>query len=106
MQYHHFEYQQPVATVYDEAVGKQWYDGFVIAHSQSDDKLVVDHLERKGNNSIWQRPSQDDTQDVRLSQVIPCPVEGDWDFSLRAPQFIVHNSNTISEKFEEHWGST
>ena len=44
-----FEYQQPVATVWDKAVSKQWYVGFVIAHSQSDDKLVVDHLERKGN---------------------------------------------------------
>ena len=28
-----FEPQQPVATVWDEAVGKQWHVGFVIALS-------------------------------------------------------------------------
>ena len=97
-----FEFQQPVAVVWDEASGKQWYIGFVI--SESSDSLVIDHLERKTNDTNWQRPSPDDTQTVSMTQIIPCSVEGEWEFSARSPQFIVKNSENIKKKLKEHWG--
>jgi len=68
-------FQQLVAVMWDEQQSKQWYIGFMI--SESEDSLIVDHLERKGNNTNWQRPKVDDTQSVDMTQIVPCLVEGD-----------------------------
>ena len=87
--------------MWDEQQSKQWYIGFVI--SESEDSLIVDHLERKGNDTNWQRPKIDDIQSVDMAQIVPCVVERDWDFTSRSPQFILNNSTSIIEKCRECW---
>ena len=94
-------FQQPIAVMWDEQQSKQWYIGFVI--SESEDSLIVDHLERKGNDTNWQRPKIDDIQSVDMAQIVPCVVERDWDFTSRSPQFILNNSTSIIEKCRECW---
>ena len=76
----------------------QWYVDFVI--SKSTDSLIVDHLERKTNDITWQQPTSDDIQRITMIQIVPCPVEGDWEFSCRVPQFVVKGSESIIEKFK------
>ena len=98
-----FNFQQPVAVVWDEGSQKQWYIGFII--SESPDTVIIDHLERKSKDchDTWQRPPVDDTQTANIVQIIPCPVQGDWEFSSRIPHYVLENSLSIAQKFFEHW---
>ena len=98
-----FEFQQPLAVVWDDAAGKQWFIGFVI--SEESNTLVVDYLERKNkdDNKTWQRPLTDDTQTVNIVQIVPCVVRGEWNFSTRTPLFILENSEDVASAFQEHW---
>ena len=48
----------------------------------------------------WIRGS-DDIQTVKLVQVIPVRVLGDWDNSKRQPVYEVYNADDISEAFQK-----
>ena len=84
-----FGFQQPVAVVWDGAGRKRWYVGFVVSE-QADSSVTVDHLERKSEScdSTRQRPPTDDTQTTDIVQILPCPVEGEWNFSSRIPTLM------------------
>ena len=71
--------------------------------SKSTDSLIVNHLEGKTDDITWQQPTSDDIQTITMIQIVPCPVEGDWKFSCRVPQFVVKGSESIIEKFKEFW---
>ena len=87
-----FQFQEPIAVVWDVAAEiRQWCIGFVMEQDQT--SLVVDHFERcsKAKDGEWQRPQNDDVQKVSMTQIIPLPVEGEWDFSGRIPKYILQN---------------
>ena len=97
-----FEFQQPVAVVWDEPGDKkQWYIGFYLGEADKTNTFFrIDHVQRKGRaDDIWQRPVIDDVQDVDISQIIPCVIEGSWDFNGRAPYFILNNHKDIKGVF-------
>ena len=97
-----FEFQQPLAVVWNESGDtKKWYVGFVM--SEEEDTAVVDHLERNvpSSSKEWKRPSLDDVQSVNFVQVIPCVVNGEWNFSGRIAKFCVSNYEDIDIKFNE-----
>ena len=45
--------------------------------------MIVDYLERKGTecDDARQRPAIDDVQETNIVQIVPCPVQGEWDLS-------------------------
>lgn len=98
-----FYFQEPVAVVWDEeTASRSWYIGFVL--EEENNFLTVDHLERSSSSDeIWQRPKVDDVQSVAMVQIIPLPVEGEWNFSDRAPKFKVHNYISLDRKMKELW---
>ena len=68
----------------------------------------IDHLERTSprDNTTWQRPVRDDVQSADEVQILPIPVQGDWDFTTDRPHFklsnaddVVHNYQKICELF-------
>ena len=89
--------------VWDEGSQKQWYIGFII--SELPDTVIIDHLERKSKDchDTWQRPPVDDMQTANIIQIIPCPVQGDWEFFSRISHYVLENSLSIAQKVFEHW---
>ena len=67
-----YDFQQPVAVVWDEAADvKKWYIGFVVSEL-SGSTLLIYHLERKseGCDSTWQRAPVDDVQTTEYRQFL------------------------------------
>ena len=49
----------------------------------------------------WRRPPNDDILDTRPEQIVPCVVEGTWDFTLGNTVFKLFNIDDIKTRFEE-----
>ena len=49
---------------------------------------------------IWMTRS-DDIQDVKLMQVVSCPIDGEWDLNRRKPLYVVKNSDVVSDIYEK-----
>ena len=96
--------QQPVAVVWDcEGGNRFWCLGFFL--DVVDEKnICVEHLKYKEEDQtmfMWINPNNDDIQIVKDCQVLPCDVDGYWDFSN--PQcsiFIVNNVTNIEVAFK------
>ena len=51
--------------------------------------------------SMWINPNSDDIQLIKDCQVLPCDVDGYWDFSnLQCSTFIVNNITDIEVAFK------
>ena len=96
-----FEFQQPLAIVWDQSDGtRKWYIGFYLGNNE--DMLRVDHL--IGAASEWKRPAIDDIQnETSHQQIVPCPVIGESVFNKRSTLFKVENVVDIQLSFEEHF---
>ena len=98
---HHFTPQQPITVIWDEDDGtRYWSVGFFI--ETVDDNIKVDHLERKdGSDIIWLRPKSDDIQIVKPIQIIPCLIDGYWNFSTRPCTYNIKNVAEIKAAFSD-----
>lgn len=96
-----YEYQQPLAVVWDQGAGRTWYVGFFI--DENDDGTIrVDHLVQQGEDqSVWIRPRHDDIQDVRYIQIIPCSLTGGWEVTRRSAVFKLKNATEINMVFQQ-----
>ena len=97
-----FASQQPLAVVWDDDDGRKWYIGLYL--DENDDRTVrVDHLQRQSvsDDTNWKRPQFDDIHDVNPVQILPCPVNGEWDFTRRTVMFIAKNSEIIRKMYEQ-----
>ena len=67
--------------------------------------MRIDHLNRKDKESdvSWQQPKVDDVQKVYLAQIIPCKVQGIWDYSEEIPVYVLQNSENINKSYQEHF---
>ena len=97
-----FSPQQPLAVLWD-CVGKNrfWSIGFFL-DVLDDQTIRVEHLQQKNDQtlSMWIQPDSDDIQLVKDCQVLPCDVDGYWDFSNpQCSTFIVNNIANIEESF-------
>ena len=45
----------------------------------------------------------DDVQDVKLGQIVPVPIIGEWKFHRRMTVFVVTNGDEIEGKFTEYF---
>ena len=63
----------------------------------------IDHLERKSprENTTWQRPIRDDVQSAEEVQILPIPVQGDWDFTTDRPHFELSNADDIVHNYQK-----
>ena len=78
-----FTPQQPLAIVWDHVNEKRyWCVGFFL-REDDEDCIQVDHLEQKSTKGLkpMVRHERDDIQNVELNQLLPCNVQGHWDFS-------------------------
>ena len=69
-----------------------------------DEKNIrVEHLQQKEGDptmSMWINPKNDDIQITKDCQVLPCDVDGYWDFSNpQGSTFIVNNVSNIEVAF-------
>ena len=96
-----YNFNQPLAVIWEEERGMQWYVGFYLDGSD-DGTFRVDHLVRSETGSkMWQRPpGSDDIQDTIDKQVVPVAVIGCWDLK-RKPTFLVTNSDEIEKTFRQ-----
>ena len=53
------------------------------------------------DNSTWTRPRSDDIQDVKLMEIVPCPIDGEWDLNRGKPLYVVKNSDAVSDNYEK-----
>ena len=98
-----FSTQDPLAIVWDNKGNtRQWYIALYIDDS-NDGTMRADHSERYTQNcdNEWKRPPNDDNQDIRPEQYVPCVVEGMWDLTCRTAIFKLFNADDIKSKFEE-----
>jgi hypothetical protein len=70
----------------------------------NDGTMQVYHVERYNRNSNeWKRPQNDEIQDIP-EQIIPCAVEGSWNFCCRtgilAVVFELLNTDNVKATFE------
>ena len=95
------EFQQPLAVIWDSKNTRYWCIGFFLMDIE-EGLIKVDHLKTKNQNDMkyWVRGSED-IQTVKLIQIIPVPVIGDWDNSKRQPVYELTNSDEISEAFNK-----
>ena len=88
----YFEIQEPLAIVWNSEDGgkRNWYIGFYMGFAEEGaDSYKIDHLERcERSESEWERPKFDDVQTVQAVQILPCDVEGEWDFSKPPCRFV------------------
>ena len=56
-----------------------WYIGYL--KEQTDDSMVIDHLERvtEDSNVQWRYPLSEDIHTVEIGQVLQIKVDGEWD---------------------------
>lgn len=94
---------EPLVIVWNTSNSrKEWYIAFYIDEN-SDGTMRVEHLERliKMKSNEWQRPKNDDIQDVQPKQILPCSVEGSWDITDSTSIYNVFNIDQISSKFKQ-----
>ena len=98
-----FQYQEPLAVVWDHNQGERyWCLGFYVGKID-EDSIKVDHLESKKKEfRKWTRGKSDDIQVVNLIQVLPIKVVGDWNFSERQPVFVIENADEICDAFKKY----
>ena len=65
--------------------------------------MRVEHLERviETKSNEWQRPKNDDIQDIQLEQILPCPVEGSWVITDSTFIYTSFNTNQTSLEFRK-----
>ena len=100
-----YKFQQPLAIIWDDHNdNRNWYIGLYMNDVEENEEYFrIDHLERVGeSDQIWQRPKVDDVQEVHNSQIVPCDIEGDWDFNGRLFRFILTNSADIISIFNDN----
>ena len=88
--------------MWDSDDEKKWYVG-VYLDDNKDGTVRVDHLQRLSarDDTYWKRPHIDDIQDVNPVQIVPCPVDGEWDLTRWNAMFVVKNSETIRKMYEQ-----
>ena len=94
--------QQPLAVVWDSDSGNRFWS--VVFLDVVDEKNIrVEHLQQKEGDptmSMWINPKNDDIQITNDCQVLPCDVDGYWDFSNpQGSTFIVNNVSNIEVAF-------
>ena len=80
--------------------------GFYVCDEEAE-CIKVDHLEltprHKDDKSKWIRPLHDDIQVVNSVQILPCNIDGEWDFSShRQPVYVINNSLFIDSIFKQY----
>ena len=99
-----FVYQQPLAVVWDDVDGREWYIAFYL--DEVDNIIRVDHLQSVRSDkdrTEWSRASVDDIQEVKTEQIIPCDVSGEWTFSKRNATFTLANIEEIDITFKTYF---
>ena len=94
--------QQPVAVVwYIDDDRSYWCLGFFL--DQIDKSTCrVDHLESKDKVN-WYHPAIDDIQVVNYTQILPCNVDGEWNFVRRQSAYIIKNIQEIDLLFKNNY---
>ena len=61
----------------------------------------MDHLERVNENDdkIWCKTQNNDIQDAKLEQILPCQVKGEWKFG-KDIRYEIENIREINHLFE------
>ena len=92
-----FIQQQTLAILWNNDNGSSyWSIGFHVCDEEAE-RIKVDHSElkpgHKDDKTKWIRPLHDDIQVVNPVQILPCDIDGEWDFSShRQPVYVINNS--------------
>jgi hypothetical protein len=93
--------QQMVAVIWDGKDNERYWCLGMYLSADEEGIHKIDHLERvSGDATNWIRPRNDDVQNVNDIQILQVDVKGQWNFSKRAPTFVVDNKEEIDQIFQ------